>query len=91
MMVREEKDMAENPGYENTHKFYEFTPEEVQQSWVKKMAIRKKLHSTPTVNGAFCDYEGKTISWNNVHQGESPLGLHQTMFYKCMERFTTPE
>ena len=36
------------PGYGNSHKFYEYTPEEVQQYSYRKLMIRKKHFSTPT-------------------------------------------
>jgi len=61
--------MAENPGFENTHKYYEYTAEEVQQSYYKKMLIAKKLYSTPTKNGAFANCDGRNLSliWNFPH------------------------
>jgi len=30
MMAKNVKDMAENPGFENTHKYYEYTADEKQ-------------------------------------------------------------
>jgi hypothetical protein len=33
---RAEKDLAD-PVMTNTHKYYEWTPEEIQQSWMKKL------------------------------------------------------
>jgi hypothetical protein len=43
--------MAENPGHENTHKYYELTAEEIQLRYMKKMKIFKELYSTPDKNG----------------------------------------
>ena len=57
-------------GFDNTHKFYEFTPEEVQQRWVKKIAIGRKLYSTPTMDGAFTDFDSKYgfgYIWSGLH------------------------
>ena len=35
--------MKANEGYGNSHKYYEFSAEEVQQNWVRKLTIAKKL------------------------------------------------
>ena len=51
--------MAENPGLENTHKFYEMDPDERQQHFEKKAAILKRLYSTETTNG-MCPVYGKS-------------------------------
>ena len=61
--------MSQNPGFENTHKFYEYTADEVQSKYYKKMMIRKKLHSTPKMNGAFADYDSGNMThlWNTPH------------------------
>jgi len=76
MMAREIQYMDENPGYENTHKFYEYTPEECQQAYIKKLVVRKKFQSTPTVNGVFCNIERASLVWDMVHQGVSLVSLH---------------
>jgi len=60
--------MAENPGFENTHKFYEYTAEDVQKSWDKKLQIAKKIYSTPEQNGIFGDFT-QSYQWVVPHQG----------------------
>ena len=55
-------------GFENTHKYYEFTPEEAQKRWAKKIEIAKKLYSTDTTHGAFTDFDtGNAYIWTNQH------------------------
>ena len=44
------------PGYGNSHKYYEYTPEEVQQYSYRKLALHKKHFSAPNgphKNGAY--------------------------------------
>ena len=83
--------MQEIPEFANTHKFYEYTPAEVQESQFRKMAIGKKLYSTPESNGAFCDYGSNSYIWNTLHQGQYISGLHCSMFNRSLDKFTTPE
>jgi hypothetical protein len=62
--------MEENPGFENTHKFYEYSAEEVQQTYFKKLHIAKKLYSTPTKNGIYANLEENIDAiWFLAHQG----------------------
>ena len=77
------KDMTENPGFANTHKFYEYTADEVQQNYVQKLLIAKKLYENPKMNGAFTDYGAETYLavWNITHIGQNVAGLHCSMFH----------
>ena len=57
--------MKQNSGLENTHKFYEYTAEEVQNNQVKKLHIYKKIYTTPNRNGMVVDYQEGTGHWTN--------------------------
>lgn len=85
------KEMQEIPEFANTHKYYEYSPAEVQESQFRKMRIGKKLYSTPESNGAFADYGSNSYIWNTLHQGQYISGLHCAMFNRSLDKFTTPE
>ena len=71
------KDLDSTPEIANTHKWYEYTPEELKLGWYKKVnhmyfKLNKDLY--------FKDRPPVDYSWHWAHHGQPSTGLHFTMF-----------
>jgi len=71
----------------NSHKFYEWTREEILENWYKKANVAVRLGKEKW----FINHNPSLLMWSFPHLGESPLGLNQTMFLKCLKNMSTDE
>ena len=74
-------DVDNDPELQLTHKYYEMTPEEIQQMWMRKMnrlykIDRKTYFETP--------WHVK-FYWCCLFHGQPPIGLHSSMFMQSVE------
>ena len=83
-------DIKNDPNLHLTHKFYEWTPEEKQIMWMKKLkylwfkdAETRDLHFS---NGNFPQY-----GWIFAHHGQPMISLHLSMFRQTVDTFSDEE
>ena len=79
---------AENdPALKHTHKYYEWTREEIQYNWMKR------LHHLYHKDKKFYFLERPDVqfNWMWLYFGQSPISIHTTMFTESVGQFSTQE
>ena len=72
-------DVLNDPELALTHKFYEMTRQE-KQTWLMKRANHLYFKSAEDRKVYFTDGNHPQFNWTWAHIGQSPIGLHGTMF-----------
>ena len=74
--AKAEFDEANDPIMKNTHKYYEWSPKEIQENWMRKLnrawQLDKKFYFQMRPHAQYM--------WYDTHQGQPMVGLHVSMF-----------
>ena len=73
---------------QKTHKYYEMTPKEKQEMWMKKMNY---IWFNKDREFYFRNASSDEFNWSWLHQGQGPMGLHFDMFTTSVDMMMNEE
>lgn len=79
--------MQKHPIFANTHEFYDADRHQIHLNWMKKINFAHNLNRSYFFNSICHPLYTAFV----FHQGQTPVLLHQTMFCKSLEAFSTDE
>lgn len=88
IFLKAHKDLNSTPEIANSHVIYEYTPEELQHRWMKKM---NHMYFKLNKDFYFKDRPPVEYSWHWAHHGQPPIGLHYTMFTESVQNLASDE
>ena len=77
-------DVENDPNLHLTHKFYEWTPEEKQEMWMKKLKYLW-FKSPESRRLYFQNGNHPQYGWTFAHHGQPMITLHLSMFRQTVE------